>query len=197
MNYYNQNYGVFRATSETLYEPSMWDYITGMDWGKDRCLQNGIEAYICYSSMLTRAVLIFGWDQKAVNTLIEKAYGYRNGTAKDFWGNVQKNFMKWVKETGWHISDFPKWKDVLKQMDLYTDSAFSFQELQDDADRIFQNTALATGGDLWEMWQTNIPQPLRIVAYVIAGGAVLAYTYPLLSLAFKAVGALKPKKSKE
>jgi len=26
---------------------------------------------------------------------------------------------------------------------------------------------------------------------------VLAYTYPLLSLAFKAVGALKPKKSKE
>jgi hypothetical protein len=201
MKYQNYGFedGFLREDAGTLYKPSNWDkYITGMDWGTDRCLRNGNEAYVCYATMLTRASLVFGWNKQAVEYLIQKGFEYKNEDAYSFWSAIQKNFLKWVKETGWHIQDFPKWEHVLNQMDSSTQSAFDYKKVRENADKIFQNTAMATGSELWKMWQTKVPPEIRWIAYGVGGIVVLTYTYPLVSFTFKLLGAVIPKrKSKE
>ncbi len=187
MNYY-QPYGL--TGSKTLYDPTLWDkYVTGLDWGTDRCLRNAFEGYICYSEMLTKAHYAFGWDRTAVNTLIAKARPLANKpSAFDFWKGVQKDFLGWVKDTGHYIQDFPKWEYVLQTMDYNTESALEYKKVVEDAEKILQNTAKKTSSDLWKMWIDNVPQEYRIIAYVIAGGAVLGYTYPILRITFRGIG---------
>lgn len=180
-----------RYDTEVRYKPDFWDELTGFDFGTDRCYRNGFEAYVCYSNILTNAVLRFGWDQSATKYLIDQAFPYRTSTSEYFWTQVQANFMNWVKDTGFFISDFPKWKKVLRVMDSATEGAFSYQKAKEDADNIFQNTLAKTGSDLWEMWQTQVPFQLRVLAYVIAGGAILSYTYPIFGLVGRSIKNIK------
>lgn len=189
MSYY-QPYGIFRETSETLYTPSNWDkYVTGFDWGTDRCLRNAFESHICYSEMLTQAHYVYGWDKNAVYHLINRSRSLVNEKSSfDFWKGVQRDFLNWVKETGYYIQDFPNWKNVLNMMDTSTNNAFNYAKIKDDAENILSNTAKKTGEDLWTMWLGNVPKEYRIIAYIFAGGTILAYTYPILSVAFRGIG---------
>ena len=139
---YNKHYGFLREDAPILHDPDWWDKLTGMDWGTDRCLRNGYEAYVCYSHILESATYHNGWDQQAVQYLIEKSFPYRTGDSAEFWKAVQLGFMKWVKETGFIISDFPNWKQVLKVMDSATSGAFSYRETKKNADAIFEKTAI-------------------------------------------------------
>lgn len=189
---YRQSYRHFGSSSQSLYEPSNWDrYITGFDWGTDRCLRNAFESHICYSEMLTQAHYVYGWDKGAVLHLINRSRPLaQKSSSSEFWKGVQKDFLKWVKETGYYIQDFPNWKNVLNMMDNSTNNAFNYAKVKKDAENILANTASKTGQDLWSMWLSNVPKEYRIIAYVLAGGAVLAYTYPILTVAVRGVGGV-------
>ena len=187
---YRQSYRHFGSSSQSLYEPSNWDrYVTGFDWGTDRCLRNAFESHICYSEMLTQAHYVYGWDKNAVYHLIAQSRPLaQKASSSEFWKGVQKDFLNWVKETGYYIQDFPNWKNVLNMMDTSTNNAFNYEKIKKDADNILSNTAKKTGNDLWSMWIDNVPKEYRIIAYVLAGGAVLAYTYPILTVTFRGIG---------
>jgi len=186
----------------TLYDANWWQKLTGMDWGTDRCLRNSKEAYVCFSEMMYQAESRFGWNTQVVNYIVTQAYQYSGrSNLKDsayfFWENIQKNFMTWIKNTGWNIADLPNWQAVLRQIDSSTDGAFSYAQAEKEANEIFQKVALQTSSDLWYLWQTKVPKKLRIATYIIAGGAILSYTYPLLNLAYRAITLPSKMKKKE
>lgn len=175
-----------------LYEPDWWAKLTGMDWGTSRCLRNSVEAYVCFSEMMFRAESDFGWNSAVVDKMVSEAFKYKGNpnlenSAYTFWKAVQENFLKWVRLAGWNIVDLPKWDDVLRQIDLSTESAFDYMKIKEEADRIIQNTAMSTTSDLWYLWQTKVPMPVRVGTYVVVGGAVLAYTAPVLRLLGKLI----------
>ena len=185
----------------TLYDPTLWQWITGMDWGTSRCLRNSQEAYVCFTEMMYGAEASFGWNTDLVNTLVQKASIYRGNAdlstpATHFWRGVQKDFMQWVKDSGHHIADQPKWKSILEQIDRQTEGAFNYSEVKKDADRIFQKVAIQTTGDLWHLWTTNVPKEVRWVAYAVIGGTVLTYTYPVINLFGKLIFMKKRNKNK-
>lgn len=183
----------------TLYEPNWWAKLTGMDWGTERCLRNSMEAYVCFSEMMFKAESQFGWNTQVVNYLVKKAFDYRGNanlqdSAYQFWEAVQNNFMSWVKDTGWNVVDLPRWEGVLRQMDSSTEGAFEYAKAKKEADRIFLNTAISTSSDLWYLWMENVPKSVRIATYVVVGGAVLSYTYPIFNVLGKLIFIGKKKR---
>ena len=183
----------------SLYDPNWWDKLTGMDWGTDRSLRNSVEAYKYFSDLMYMTANKLGWNAESVNYIVRKAYSWSGNAdlstnAIYFWTGVQDNFMTWVKESGWNIQDFPKWKDIIKLIDMNTDGALSYKKVKENADKIFQNTAIATTGDLWHLWQTNVPKELRWIAYGVGGLLVFSYTYPVIRMVGRTARMIIPKK---
>jgi hypothetical protein len=154
------------------YTPTWFDWLTGYDYGVDKCLRSGSDAYLCYTQYLRQVRDNIGWTPQLVNTLIVSAEPKSKGSATQFWKSVESNFLKWVKLAGYHPDDLPKFDKVLKVMDSFSDSAFSYDEIQKQKEQFFSDLYKETQDDAWEsvkqFWK-QLPTGVKIGAVSIVG----------------------------
>lgn len=174
---YQNHYG------DTLYNTTLYERLTGMDWGRDRCVRNSMEAYACFSKFMSNARDNIGWDATVVQHVVNEAFRYRGTLQTDasvFWTAIRKNLIQWISQTGYEVVDMPKYDKVLATLDSATEGAFDYKLLKDENSQFFQNVALATTGDIWDYWQ-QVPPQVRYIAYGIGGLMVISYTMPIIS----------------
>jgi len=174
------SYGGYGSTP--LYTPTFYQILTGFDYGTDRSFRNSLEAYNAFIIFMMNTRDNVGWSDIVVQNLIERAKQYKgnlNTPAIDFWNNVQKNIIAWVHETGYEITDLPKWESTFNVLDNYTDGAFSYNKLKLENDQFLQNLAKQTTKDIWSYWN-ELPKEIRWAIYGIGGIIVLSYTLPII-----------------
>ena len=171
------------GTTTPLYEPNLYDKLTGYDWGRDRCLRNSLEAYKCFSQYMINVRNNIGWSNTVVQHVnaraLENAGGF-DTPAIQFWKIVQNQLFDWIDETGYDITDLPKYEDVLKILDMRTENALDYEKMMRDRKRFLLDVAGNTAGDIWSYWNM-LPKEVRIGAYIIGGVALIGYTLPILT----------------
>lgn len=154
------------------YIPTWFDWLTGYDYGVDKCLRSGADAYLCYTQYLRQVRDNIGWTPQLINTLIVSAEPYSKGSAIQFWKSVENNLLEWVKSSGYHPNDLPKFDKVLNVMDSFSDSAFSYDEIQKKKEQFFPDLYEQTQDDTWksvqQFWK-QLPTGVKIGAVSIVG----------------------------
>jgi hypothetical protein len=167
------------------YTPTWFDWLTGYDYGVDKCLRSGADAYLCYVQYFRQVRDNIGWTPQLINTLIVSAEPYSKGSAIQFWKSVESNFLKWIKSSGYHPDDLPKFNKVIKIMDSFSDSAFSYDEIEKSKKTFFQDVGAQTSEDIWNRiaigWN-NLPQEARIAIIAIGGLYTVAQLAQLATL---------------
>lgn len=166
-----------------LYEPNLYDKLTGYDWGRDRCLRNSLEAYKCFTQYMINVRNNIGWSDTVVRHVNSRALDFAgdfNTPAINFWKVIQDQLFDWIDETGYDITDLPKYEDVLKILDMRTENAVDYEKMMRDRKRFLLNVAGQTTGDLWSYWNM-LPKEVRIGAYIVGGVAIIGYTLPILT----------------
>lgn len=177
MHQFNNTYG---------YTPSWYDWMTGYDYGVDKCMRSGADAYLCYVQYYRDVRDNIGWPRTIINYLIIKAEPFSKGSASSFWKSVQNNYLKWIKELGYHPDDLPKFDKTVKVMESFSDGAFSYDELQKKKKTFFQEVGAKTTNDLWARiaigWG-NLPVEARIAIIAVGGLYTVAQLAQLATLA--------------
>ena len=149
-------------------------------------MRSGADAYLCYVQYFRDVRDNIGWSSTIINNLIVQAEPFSKGSASSFWKSVQNNFLKWIKELGYHPNDLPKFDKTLKVMDSFSDGAFSYDELQKQKKTFFQDVVAKTTVDLWDriaLGWGNLPQGARIAIIAVGGLYTVAQLAQLATLA--------------